>query len=166
MHWRTAMSHYIIFAVALSLLCGTALGQHLGISFQDAELQGLSVDSLDGVYQGAVNVDSSLSVFKSEEQQDAMYDAYVSLLDELNNFLSEHGFKWDKRTKCFNRIYFHADGSIDYFLYNFTDDQPSAEKKMEFKRLLNLFIQDYTLLLTAKTKFAQCSPVTYVPKDK
>lgn len=151
------------------LSCSSLDTKHLAISFLDAESQGLSADSLDAVYQAAVNVDSSLAVFKTEEQQDAMYDAYVTLLDELNNFLDENGFKWDKRTKCFNRIYFNSNGSVDYFLYNFTDDaedQPSSEKKFEFKRLLNLFIHDYKLLITASTKFVQCGPVTYVPNSK
>lgn len=42
--------------------------------------------------------------------------------------------------------------------------KPTLEKRKEFKRLLNLFIKNYSIQITANTKFAQCSPTTYIPK--
>lgn len=98
-----------------------------------------------------------------------MHQEYVNLIFGLNAFLSENNFEWEKPTRCFNRIYSSSDSTIDYFLYNFTggdQDKPSAEMQAEFKRLLNLFIQDYKISLSADVKFAQCSPVTYMPKEK
>ena len=83
----------------------------------------------------------------------------------------DYQFKWEQPTRSFNRIYFNADGTIDYFLYNFqttnvkTEDQLSQEKQNEFNRLLNLFIKDYKISVTAKTKFAQCSPTKYMPRE-
>lgn len=49
-----------------------------------------------------------------------MHQEYVNLIFGLNAFLSENNFEWEKPTRCFNRIYFSSDGTIDYFLYNFT----------------------------------------------
>ena len=148
-----------------------AKGQHLGLTFQDAEKQGTSILHLDSIYKSAVHTDTSQAVFKSEKDQQAMGEAYIKLLRDLGRFLSQNNFKWDRPTKCFNRIYFNADGTIDYFLYNFLnknvkpEDLLSQEKQSEFNRLLNLFIKDYKITLTAKTKFAQCSPATYTPEE-
>jgi len=93
--------------------------------------------------------------------------AYIQLLQDLGQFLSDQRFTWKKATRCFNRIYFSPDGSIDYFLFNFlgkAEDKPDEVTEKEFQNLLNLFIANYQFPLTAKVKFAQCSPTTYLPK--
>lgn len=155
----------------LLVACLHTFGQHFGLTFQDANKQGLTVQHLDSIYKSAVHVDTSQAVFKTEAEQNAMFESYVKLLQDFGKFLTANNFNWEKPTQCFNRIYFNSDGTIDYFLYNFTtkniniEDQPSREKQTEFNRLLNLFIMDYKIALTAKTKFAQCSPATYMPKE-
>ncbi len=147
--------------------CLQTFGQHLGLTFQNAEKQGISIKHLDSIYTSAVHTDTSLAVFKTEKEQEALQQAYFNLLQDFANFLSENNFKWEKPTRCFNRIYFNSDGTIDYFLFNFlgkTEDKPAENIEKEFQRLLNVFISDYKFSLTAKTKFAQCSPTTYIPQ--
>ena len=151
----------------LLTICLQTFGQHLGLTFQNAEKQGISIKHLDSLYKSAVHADTSLAVFKTEKEQDALQQAYVKLLQDFGKFLLENNFKWEKPTRCFNRIYFNSDGTIDYFLFNFlgkTEDKPAEIIEKEFQRLLNVFISDYKFSLTAKTKFAQCSPTTYMPK--
>lgn len=147
--------------------CLQTFGQHLGLTFQSAEKQGISIKHLDSLYTSAVHTDTSLAVFKTEKEQDALQQAYIKLLQDFGKFLYENNFEWEKPTRCFNRIYINSDGTIDYFLFNFlgkTEDKPSKNIEMEFQRLLNVFISDYKFSLTAKTKFAQCSSTTYMPK--
>ena len=139
-------------------------GQHLALTINDAAKQGMSIKHLDSIYKSAVHADTSQAVFKSESEQQAMAEAYMNLLQNLGKYLTKNNFKWEKPTRGFNRIYFNTDGTIDYFLYNFSSEI-SQEKQTEFNRLLNLFIKDYKISLTAKTKFAQCSPTTYIPKE-
>lgn len=156
----------VIITVLLTISFQT-FGQHLGLTFQNAEKQGISIKHLDSVYTSAVHTDTSLAVFKTESAQEAMQQAYIKLLQDFGKFLSENNFKWEKPTRCFNRIYFNADGTIDYFLFNFLgkpEDKPAENIEKEFQRLLNVFISDYKFSLTAKTKFAQCSPTTYMQK--
>lgn len=156
-----------IITVLLTISFQT-FGQHLGLTFQNAEKQGISIKHLDSVYTSAVHTDTTLAVFKTESEQEAMQKAYIKLLQDFGKFLSENNFKWEKPTRCFNRIYFNADGTVDYFLFNFLgkpEDKPSENIEKEFQRLLNVFISDYKFSLTAKTKFAQCSPTTYMPKN-
>jgi len=145
-----------------------AFGQHLALTFQEAEKHGIIIKELDSLYLSAVHVDTSQAVFKTAEEQSTMYQEYVKLLQDFGHFLKQNNFTWEKPTMCFNRIYFNNDGTIDYFIFNFrgkTEDKPTEEKQKEFTRLLNLFINDYKISLTAKTKFAQCSPTTYMPQE-
>ena len=148
----------------LLMVCLQTSAQHIGLKFQDAEKQGIGMKHLDSIYKSAVHTDNMQAVFKTEKEQQAMGEAYVKLLQDFGKFLNHHKFKWEKPARCFNRIYFSPDGTIDYFLFNFTgnpEDRPSEEVQKEFQRLLNLFIQEYKISLTAKVKFAQCSPTTY-----
>ncbi|KXK39069.1 MAG: hypothetical protein UZ09_BCD002001108 [Bacteroidetes bacterium OLB9] len=161
------MTKRIFISTTLLWICFTACGQHLGLTFQEAEKQGISIKHLDSLYQSAVHTDTSMAVFKTDKEQETMHQEYIKLLQDFGKFLSTNNFVWDKPTRCFNRIYFNTDGTIDYFLFNFlgkTEDKPDEEKQKEFQRLLNLFIKDYKFSLTSKAKFAQCSPTTYMPK--
>ncbi|MFN3757527.1 MAG: hypothetical protein ACK4RM_11280, partial [Flavobacterium sp.] len=80
-------------------------GQQRGLTFQNAEKQGISIKHLDSVYISAVHTDTSLAVFKTETEQEAMQQAYIKLLQDFGKFLLENNFKWEKPTRCFNRIY-------------------------------------------------------------
>lgn len=143
-------------------------GQPIGITFQDAESQGIIVKDLDSLYQSAVHVDSTQAVFQTQEEQEKVYNSYKELLQGLGDFLKANNYKWAKPTTCFNRIYFNENGGIDYYIFNFRgkpEDKPSAEQELEFTRLVNLFIQDYKFGLTAEKKFTQCSPTTFMPSE-
>lgn len=158
--------HFIITILLTSSL--HFFGQHLGLTFQEAERQGVSIKHLDSLYKSAVHADPAQAVFKTEKEQETLQQQYIKMLQDLGNFLSKNNFNWEKPTRCFNRIYFNSDGTIDYFLFNFLgkpEDKPLEEKQLEFKKLLNVFIKDYKFALSAKTKFAQCSPTTYMPKQ-
>ena len=83
----------------------------------------------DNSYASAIRSDTSLAVFKTEKVKEALPLAYFKLLQDLGVFLSTNNFLWMKPTRCFNRIYFSPNGSIDYFLFNFLgkpDDKPTV----------------------------------------
>ncbi|MCU0443192.1 MAG: hypothetical protein MUE96_12405 [Bacteroidia bacterium] len=137
------------------------------MTFQEAEAQGIRISFLDSTYPSAMNVDTALAVFKTDVEQQAMYNAYYKLLQDFGAYLHANKYAWDKPTRCFNRIYFSPEGRIDYFLFNFLgkteSENPSVAQQQAFKRLLNGFISDYQFEVKASTKFAQCSPTTYKP---
>lgn len=124
---------------------------------------GIRTTQLDSIYKSAVHSDSSLAVFQNIE---SVSEAYGSLLQSFGDFLYKNNFVWQEKTTGFNRIYFDNDGSIDYFVYTLRGAQLTEEQVIRFNELLNQFIQDYRFPLTADGKFAQCSPVTYMPKEK
>ena len=158
-----------LMVIMLITTCLKTFAQHIGENFDDLSKHGVSIEQLDNKYKDAINVEAFKAVFQSDKEQEALIDAYYKLLEDFGNFLIKNHFVWEKQTRCFNRIYFNRNGTIDYFLYNFTTHNTKPEdvlpiaKQIEFKRLLNLFIQHYKIAITAKTNFAQCSPVTYSP---
>lgn len=147
--------------------CSASLFGQKALTFQDAEAGGIRISMLDSTYPSAVHSDTSKAVFKTEKDQEQLYLAYQKLLQDFGGYLHQHNFKWSKPTRCFNRIYFNPNGTIDYFLFNFLgktpDEKPTTVEQAEFNRLLNEFIKNYRIDLKAQTNFAQCSPTTYMP---
>jgi len=82
------------------------------------------------------------------------------MLQDLADFLKKNDFTWGKTTRCFNRIYFKSNGSIDYFLYMF-NTPIDPEKEQQFDALQNQFIQSYKFGMAAPVNFSQCGPVVY-----
>ncbi|MES2691544.1 MAG: hypothetical protein V4658_14140 [Bacteroidota bacterium] len=161
--------------ILLSMLLSFHLyvfGQPLGMTIKDAEKKGITIQHLDSIYKSAAHADSTKAVFKSQPEQQELLKAYTQLLSDFGDYLHKNKFTWNRPTRCWNRIYFDSTGSIDYFLYNFLtkdvkpEDQVPLHRQAEFNRLLNLFIKAYKFPLKANTKFAQCSPVTYMPNEK
>ena len=136
-------------------------------SVEEAQKIGINIEKLDLEYKSAVHIDSTKAVFRTEAQQQKLQESYIKLLQDFGSFLNKNNFKWESKTKCFQRIYFAPNGKIDYFIYNFKlknvlpENLISEEKQKEFERLLKLFIKDYTFFTSANEKFAQCSPTSY-----
>jgi hypothetical protein len=101
--------------------------------------------------------------FIDKDNSEEFVNAYYQLLLDFGKFLSANDFHWKQTTRCWNRIYFNKDGKVDYFLYQFNSEL-SDEMKTRFDILLNEFIKDYQLPITAEVPFSQCSPVNYQAK--
>jgi hypothetical protein len=131
------------------------------MTFQEYTNSGQSIELLDSLYPPAMHVESEKAVFSGREQE--FYQAWSGLLQDLANHLKQNGFEWESPTRCFNRIYFSADGRIDTYLYNFKPGTLSEEEEERFGNLLQAFAKDYQLELAdwAESQFAQCGPVVY-----
>lgn len=161
------MKNKFYLSAVLSVIYLSALAQHTVISLAEARNSGL-MQKLDSIYNSAINVaDTSLAVFKTESEQEANHKAWINLCQDIKDFCKKNNFIWEMKIKCFQRVYFNSDGTIDYFIYNFKikdvnpEGTPSIEKQNEFSRLLNMFIQEYKYNMTATKKFTQCGGVFY-----
>lgn len=119
------------------------------------------IKQLDSIYQSAVHVDTSLAVFKSDADQQKLIDAYSTFLKDFGKFLKQNDYTWGHETKCWNRLYFDKDGSVDYYIYNFKSEIEKA-KEEQFKLLFAKYIMTHKINITADKKLAQCSPVTFL----
>ena len=149
-----------IFSLIFIIFTLITFGQK-ATTFQKAIDSGISIKALDSLYKPALSqgADSLEAVFRVKSKE--FYSAYITLLKDLSKHLKANGFAWTKQTRCFNRIYFNEQGTIDYFFFNFKPGEVDAAKAEQFETLLNTFIKTYTFSLPAAAKFAQCSPVTY-----
>jgi hypothetical protein len=68
-------------------------GQHILLSFQEAEQQDISILQLDSIYKNAVNSDTTLAIFKTDIEQEQLQQSYTKLLKDLVNYLSKNNFK-------------------------------------------------------------------------
>jgi hypothetical protein len=165
--FKIKLTKKMYLALIMLITVHLSYGQHIALTFQETEKHGISIQHLDSIYKNAVNSDTALAIFKTDTEQEKLQQSYTRLLKDLASFLSKNNFKWEKKTPCFNKVYFNKDGAIDYFLYFFrgnAEDNPSELKQKEFQRLLSLFIKDYKFALTANTKFTQCGGAVYMPE--
>ncbi|WP_396146095.1 hypothetical protein [Flavobacterium sp.] len=157
----------VLKILLIVLLSNNLYSQSKVFSIEEAQKIGISIDKLDLEYKSAVHSDITKAVFKTEAQQQKLQESYTKLLQDFGSFLNKNNFKWESKTKCFQRIYFAPNGKIDYFIYNFKlknvlpENFISEEKQKEFQRLLKLFVKEYTFSSTASEPFAQCSPTSY-----
>ena len=152
------MSKYLLI---LLLFCGSrSFAQTKVISFRDAKNAGISIPHLDSIYKGAVNSNKDLAVFKTIDEQQNLIKAYTSFIQSMAYFLKQNNFVWEKPVRSYNRVYMNADGTVEYFIFQF-GEQLSPEKETEFLRLVSLYTKENKFPITAHERFAQCSPVQY-----
>ncbi|SDE19942.1 hypothetical protein SAMN05216464_104313 [Mucilaginibacter pineti] len=144
--------------MVMLLFVKTVFAQHIADSFQNAEAKGYSMQALDKQYPSAIG--SGNVVFKGDNEKH-LITAYTAMIQDLNGYLNKNDFKWGGKVHIFNRIYFEPDGSISYYLVNLAPTGLNEERQARFLALVSAFIQDYKINITAKTGFAQCSPITY-----
>ncbi len=147
------MMKLILTLTAIVTLSFSSYAQQV-VPIAKADSAGINLKSLDDAYPDAAKM-----VFSDQHEEYLM--AYYSMLHEFSSFLNQNSFKWGRQIRCFNRIYFAEDGSIDYFLFNFKEGDLSKQQERSFNELLNKFTKTYKFTLTKGTKFAQCGPVSY-----
>lgn len=158
------MKYHHLFVFAIIVTTVSCSKEYKAMTIQEAESKGIMFDSLSEVYKSAVSIDTANSVFKNETDMEKATTAYQILLNDFGKFLTKNNFKWPFATTCFQKVFFHEDGKIDYFLFNFLGEPPyevSAEQEKKFKDLMNEFIKSYKFPVTANMKFAQCGTVVY-----
>ncbi len=146
----------LFFTILFSLTVAHVNAQQ-GITLRDAKTEGIGSNVLDKTYVSALNtVDTTAT---GEKKDEVLFAAWQKLLKDLGAFLKKNDFEFQKDVNCLNKVYFTPEGKITYFLY----DVPSLDEKQqaEFKRLLNIFIKDYTFGYTTKKQFTQCGSTKF-----
>lgn len=131
------------------------------LRFSEAEKQGVPSHELDKIYKSAVHTDQKLAVFKTDEEQQQLQKAYIQFFSDFGKYLSDNRFKWESKTRCFNRIYMQKDGTVDYFLFDFGKNPLPEATENRFRQLLSAFLETHKFPIAASEKFAQCSPIVY-----
>lgn len=90
--------------------------------------------------------------------------AWLDLNKMIGVFLAENNFDWETKEpyiKAWHRFYFHKDGTLNKYVFNFRGNEISGEKKEEYKKLMQEFGKHYKLPLQRDSAFAQCGRATF-----
>ncbi|MBR1644810.1 MAG: S46 family peptidase [Bacteroidales bacterium] len=112
-------------------------------------------NSQDGTVSGIVSDAEELGRFQQE---------LVRNMQTLNTLYQE-GFSYGEPIQIHARQYFAADGTLDYFIYNFLGDPPSQEVQASFQKALERLVPKMRLAWQAPHSYSQCGPVRIVPPE-
>lgn len=150
-----------IFFLLVWFSCSVSQAQPRVLKFSEAKTEGVSYEILDKKYKSAVHSNPKLAVFKSEKEHLELLHAYAEFFQDFGKYLGAHDFRWESKTRCFNRIYMKKDGTVDYFLFDFGKNPLPDEIENKFRELLSDFLKNHKFPIGASEKFAQCSPIVY-----
>lgn len=129
------------------------------MTFQDMEKNGLSLAKLDSLYPNALGSGKAEGAFKSQQK---FGKQWAQFHEDLMLYLNTNGLKWGKPTNCFNKIYFNADGKIEYWFFNFFKADSIPENiQAKYLELITAFSKIYTFKDKIPSQFTQCATVTF-----
>ena len=133
------------------------------MTFQEMEKNGLKMDSLQRLYPNATKTDTFAGVFPAGKKGDRFSDAWLKYYTDLMNYFSENGLKWEKPTYCFNKIFFDANGKVEYWFFNFKKaDNIPDDVQQKYLQGLQQFSKKHKIKIKADSKFTQCASVTFI----
>jgi hypothetical protein len=152
------MQKLIFLALALM---STSLHAQQVVTFKQAPDQHIFIAQLDSSYAPALG--DSLAVFDKQEEQ--LIEAYTQFIKGFAQTLRDSNFVWpsdfSSEVRGFNRIYFHQDGSVAYWVYSIKKLELGSSTQLRFEKLVLEYCKTHRLTLHADQKFVQCAPVVW-----
>ncbi|MCC5942494.1 MAG: hypothetical protein JJU37_13220 [Balneolaceae bacterium] len=158
------MKYIYSFVLFFLFITPLVVGQGTVMTFAQAQENGISIDEIDARYIDALHSTPELGLFNENPQP--FIQQFREFYTELTKFLNTNGFYWQEPTRIFSRIYFSAEGQVEYFFLNESQAKLSSEKMEQFTNLTETFISNNTLGISGDKPFAQCSPVVYTNMEK
>lgn len=161
------MLRSFLFSAGFSLLFMPSIQAQECYPFDDPDEGAPSSQELEMKYAGKDSA-SSKSVGPSDvhiPDVEGLDTSYRNFVSELASYLYDNGFKWEERTRYFQRIYFEQNGEAAYYLYQFRNNAPSGERKELFEKLVEEYLAENSLPVSSEARFALCAPVDLRPKE-
>ena len=87
----------------------------------------------------------------------AYLDEWTRFIIDMGKALTKAGLEREKDYRLWLRGHFSADGSVEYFFYNFLcNDAPSPEWEAQFQEVVKEYIKTFRFNYPIKRKFSQC----------
>jgi hypothetical protein len=151
----------LLYLVSFLLTATTIFGQSKTYSVEELGWHGLTLNHLDSIYyNGIPGSDPRYQVFSQKYFENVVAKARIDLLQKIGDYFKKNNLKWGTEVKCWTRMYFNTDGTIEYFVYHFIS-KVDNNKEDNFKRLLDSFIKINKFSVIAKQKFSLCGGVTW-----
>lgn len=87
----------------------------------------------------------------------AYLDEWTRFIIDMGKALTKAGLEREKDYRLWLRGHFSADGSVEYFFYNFLgQDMPSPEWEAQFQEVVKEYIKTFRFNYPINRKFSQC----------
>lgn len=87
----------------------------------------------------------------------AYLDEWTRFIIDMGKALTKAGLEREKDYRLWLRGHFSADGSVEYFFYNFLgQDLPSPEWEAQFQEVVKEYIKTFRFNYPINRKFSQC----------
>ena len=87
----------------------------------------------------------------------AYLDEWTRFLMDMGKALTKAGLEREKDYRLWLRGHYSADGSVEYFFYNFLgQDMPSPEWEAQFQEVIKEYIKTFRFNYPINRKFSQC----------
>lgn len=87
----------------------------------------------------------------------AYLDEWTRFIIDMGKALTKAGLEREKDYRLWLRGHFSADGSVEYFFYNFLcNDAPSPEWEAQFQEVVKEYIKTFRFNYPINRKFSQC----------
>ena len=87
----------------------------------------------------------------------AYLDEWTRFLIDMGKALTKAGLEREKDYRLWLRGHYSADGSVEYFFYNFLgQDLPSPEWEAQFREVVKEYIKTFRFNYPINRKFSQC----------
>ena len=100
----------------------------------------------------------------------AYLDEWTRFLMDMGKALEKAGLEREKDYRLWLRGHYSADGSVEYFFYNFLgQDLPSPEWEAQFREVVKEYIKTFRFNYPINRKFSQCGSAVLEstkPKEK
>ncbi len=130
---------------------------------------GINEDSLLSVYLPAFEIDTLTggftknSMIQSQNQMVGFVLSWRQFLSDIGAEMLEQHFDWDKIYDGHCVVYFSADGTVDYFLYNYIGEKPPESTQRAFEQVLERYVAKNKIGYFGSRKFKQCGGVRFAP---
>ncbi len=154
------MKKYVLlcFVLLLVVSCNTkeskVVGFHDKVVFSDFKKL-----SLDDSYKNLLNPNVSI-----KEEYPKVINSWKEFHKKVNIILKNNDFSWnvpDSIITVVNKIYFNANGEVNYFFVNIRNENISKKTKDVYVQLLTDNLKELSINLKRAEQFAQCGKVKY-----
>lgn len=114
---------------------------------------------LDETHKNLLNPNIS-----DKEEYPTIINSWKNLHGKVNAILKDSRFSWnvpDSTITVVNKIYFNANGEVNYFFVNIRNENISNETKDLYVQLLTDNLKELSINLQREEPFAQCGKVNY-----
>ncbi len=147
------------------LLCVglTRVDAQVVMTFEAAGASGLRVSELEQTYNVELGAEETLYCPPMDAHREEMM--FREMRYQLADSLKAWGLRWNRTTVIKNRVFFDAEGKLDYYIYSVSPPFASPSERIRFEEHITGFFTAYRLPCVPSTLVARCANITFLSSE-